>query len=175
MGTGISPCRRSASYRRSTAKRRTRSRFARRVDGISIPNRKATARVAREFRQWRIYPHPSPGKRACRSSGGVCEPARASHDVSMGYLFQTEKPPQGWLFCLEQMTGIEPAFLAWEANALPLSYICIFNLRQLLYRKMFALSMPFLNFMEHLRKTKSDTEKAGSHKDIKLNSRENAD
>ena len=25
---------------------------------------------------------------------------------------------------LEQMTGIEPAFSAWEADALPLSYIC---------------------------------------------------
>ena len=41
------------------------------------------------------------------------------------HLFQTKRPPQGWPFCLEQMTGIEPAFLAWEANALPLSYICI--------------------------------------------------
>ena len=29
---------------------------------------------------------------------------------------------------MEQMTGIEPAYLAWEASALPLSYICIFLL-----------------------------------------------
>lgn len=26
---------------------------------------------------------------------------------------------------LEQKTGIEPAFLAWEANVLPLNYFCI--------------------------------------------------
>ena len=37
---------------------------------------------------------------------------------------------QGYAFgripvVLEQMTGIEPAYLAWEASALPLSYICI--------------------------------------------------
>ena len=25
---------------------------------------------------------------------------------------------------LEQKTGIEPAFLAWEANVLPLNYFC---------------------------------------------------
>ena len=25
------------------------------------------------FRLWRRYPHPAPDKRACRSSGGVCE------------------------------------------------------------------------------------------------------
>ena len=25
------------------------------------------------FRRWRRYPHPMPDKRACRSSGGVCE------------------------------------------------------------------------------------------------------
>ena len=31
----------------------------------------------------------------------------------------------GELFALEQMTGIEPACLAWEASALPLSYICV--------------------------------------------------
>ena len=110
--TGISPkanilsaCRRSASYRRSAPRMRTRSRYARR------------------------------GSR---------------------HLFQTKRPPQGWPFCLEQMTGIEPAFLAWEANALPLSYICIRNLRQLLYRKGVALSMAFLNFVVELRPTEND-------------------
>ena len=35
----------------------------------------------------------------------------------------------GWAFFhsprfLEQMTGIEPAYSAWEADTLPLSYIC---------------------------------------------------
>ena len=29
--------------------------------------------LAELFRLWRIYPHPAPDKRACRSSGGVCE------------------------------------------------------------------------------------------------------
>ena len=37
---------------------------------------------------------------------------------------QKEKHPIGVLFLLEQMTGIEPACSAWEADALPLSYIC---------------------------------------------------
>ena len=27
---------------------------------------------------------------------------------------------------LEQVTGIEPAYSAWEADTLPLSYICIY-------------------------------------------------
>ena len=29
---------------------------------------------------------------------------------------------------LEQMTGIEPAYSAWEADTLPLSYICKYKL-----------------------------------------------
>ena len=29
---------------------------------------------------------------------------------------------------MEQMTGIEPAWSAWEAEVLPLNYICIFFL-----------------------------------------------
>ena len=32
--------------------------------------------LEREFRLRRIYPRPAPCKRACRSSGGVCEPMR---------------------------------------------------------------------------------------------------
>ena len=39
-------------------------------------------RVLREFRRWRIYPRPAPGKRAFRSSGGVCEPMRLQADAS---------------------------------------------------------------------------------------------
>ena len=31
-------------------------------------------------------------------------------------------------FLLEQMTGIEPAYSAWEADTLPLSYICKYKL-----------------------------------------------
>ena len=33
-----------------------------------------------------------------------------------------KKRPEGRFF-LERMTGIEPAYLAWEASTLPLSYI----------------------------------------------------
>ena len=33
-------------------------------------------------------------------------------------------PVWGCAFSLEQMTGIEPAYSAWEADTLPLSYIC---------------------------------------------------
>ena len=29
-------------------------------------------------------------------------------------------------FLLEQMTGIEPAYSAWEADVLPLNYICMY-------------------------------------------------
>ena len=29
---------------------------------------------------------------------------------------------------MEQMTGIEPAYSAWEADILPLNYICVFNI-----------------------------------------------
>ena len=29
-------------------------------------------------------------------------------------------------FSLERMTGIEPAYSAWEADVLPLNYICIY-------------------------------------------------
>ena len=29
---------------------------------------------------------------------------------------------------LEQMTGIEPAYSAWEADVLPLNYICVTNI-----------------------------------------------
>ena len=38
--------------------------------------------ILREFRRWRIYPRPAPGKRAFRSSGGVCEPKRLQADAS---------------------------------------------------------------------------------------------
>ena len=31
--------------------------------------------------------------------------------------------PLTWAFVVERMTGIEPAFSAWEADVLPLNYI----------------------------------------------------
>ena len=110
-----------------------------------------------EFRQWRIsFALPSVSKLP-PLYGEEANPLALRATDDCGYLFQSKRPPQGWSFALEQMTGIEPAFLAWEANALPLSYICIFNLRQLLYRKARGLSMPFLNFVPYLCQTKSDT------------------
>ena len=39
-------------------------------------------------------------------------------------LFQTKRPPNGWPFCLEQDTGVEPAFTAWEAVVLPIYESC---------------------------------------------------
>lgn len=42
---------------------------------------------------------------------------------------QQERPraegerPLAWAFCVERMTGIEPAYSAWEADVLPLNYI----------------------------------------------------
>ena len=46
------------------------------------------------FRLWRIYPHPAPDKRACRSSGGICEAdsraALLSHfSQGSAYMMQT--------------------------------------------------------------------------------------
>ena len=37
-----------------------------------------------------------------------------------------EKDPRLGVFSLEQMTGIEPAYSAWEADVLPLNYICVY-------------------------------------------------
>jgi hypothetical protein len=31
--------------------------------------------------------------------------------------------PLTWAFVVERMTGIEPAYSAWEADVLPLNYI----------------------------------------------------
>jgi hypothetical protein len=33
------------------------------------------------------------------------------------------KHPLSWAYGLERMTGIEPAYSAWEADVLPLNYI----------------------------------------------------
>ena len=41
------------------------------------------------------------------------------------YQIQIKRPPKG-SFSLEQMTGIEPAYSAWEADVLPLNYICVY-------------------------------------------------
>ena len=35
--------------------------------------------------------------------------------------------PVGWCFRLEQDTGVEPAFTAWEAVVLPIYESCVFN------------------------------------------------
>ena len=44
--------------------------------------------------------------------------------------FSKEKPPQRYTVRgdMEQMTGIEPAYSAWEADILPLNYICTVNI-----------------------------------------------
>ena len=52
--------------------------------------------------------------------------ARCAHDLEKRHLFQKGTPsqPRGGSF-LEQVTGIEPAYSAWEADTLPLSYTCL--------------------------------------------------
>ena len=35
--------------------------------------------------------------------------------------------PLTWAFGMERMTGIEPAYSAWEADVLPLNYIGLFD------------------------------------------------
>ena len=78
--------------------------------------------------------------RRCLASGhrarsARCESALAEASrVRRGSSAPIEKAAFERLFLLEQMTGIEPAFSAWEADALPLSYICIkFTLIIILY------------------------------------------
>ena len=40
----------------------------------------------------------------------------------MKHLSNTKAPPDGGAFAFERVTGIEPAFSAWEADVLPLNY-----------------------------------------------------
>ena len=44
---------------------------------------------------------------------------------SLPYFLQKEKHPGGVLFILEQDTGVEPAFTAWEAVVLPIYESCV--------------------------------------------------
>ena len=44
--------------------------------------------------------------------------------VRLPSVFQKERPPVGWSFFLEQDTGVEPAFTAWEAVVLPIYESC---------------------------------------------------
>ena len=41
---------------------------------------------------------------------------------------------------LEQVTGIEPAYLAWEASALPLSYTCKYSVANTVYHTFFTFA-----------------------------------
>ena len=50
------------------------------------------------------------------SEAASAEPAR---------LLQSKRTAFGGPFALEQVTGIEPAYSAWEADTLPLSYTCL--------------------------------------------------
>lgn len=45
--------------------------------------------------------------------------------ASIHHLCQRKNTREG-VFSLEQMTGIEPAYSAWEADVLPLNYICTY-------------------------------------------------
>ena len=76
----------------------------------------------------RVYPCalPPPRKRADALRHFIA-PARLRRRVQLGSssAIKQKVPRMGEIFSLEQMTGIEPACLAWEASALPLSYICV--------------------------------------------------
>ena len=54
------------------------------------------------------------------------ERALRAHEFEKRHPFQKGTPTQsrGGSF-LEQVTGIEPAYSAWEADTLPLSYTCL--------------------------------------------------
>ena len=81
----------------------------------------------------RIYPRLALVSELPDAFAGYANPLALRSACATGspHLCQKEGTQMGAFF-LEQMTGIEPAFLAWEANALPLSYICIFHLADIL-------------------------------------------
>ena len=57
--------------------------------------------------------------------------SRCPSDIRIGWVrlpydLETVKTPhQGCLYCLEQDTGVEPAFTAWEAVVLPIYESCV--------------------------------------------------
>ena len=52
--------------------------------------------------------------------------AQYAHTISQSLSLAPKKTPRtAWGFFLEQVTGIEPAYSAWEADTLPLSYTCL--------------------------------------------------
>ena len=51
--------------------------------------------------------------------------AEAIPFLSCPTMFSYRELPFGWLCFLEQGTGIEPASSAWEADVLPMNYICM--------------------------------------------------
>ena len=50
---------------------------------------------------------------------------RSGRPFDSTYLSQKERPPVRWPFFLEQDTGVEPAFTAWEAVVLPIYESCV--------------------------------------------------
>ena len=53
-------------------------------------------------------------------------PACGRAGLSIPTPSKKESHPNGWLSYLEQGTGIEPAFTAWEAVVLPIYEPCVF-------------------------------------------------
>lgn len=51
-------------------------------------------------------------------------PSGGEGSDSISVTKEAAHPKRGCAASLEQMTGIEPAYSAWEADTLPLSYIC---------------------------------------------------
>ena len=80
------------------------------------------------------FSHPSPTPQAIgklnknpTSSDCVHRLRRAqamSTSSRIRHLLQQKSRPKRAAFLLEQVTGIEPAYSAWEADTLPLSYTC---------------------------------------------------
>ena len=52
---------------------------------------------------------------------------------------------------LEQMTGIEPAYSAWEADVLPLNYICIHPRYYYSTAEMYLSMRVFAKFIDTIR------------------------
>ena len=75
--------------------------------------------------------HTAPlGERRCLAAALPPDDGTPQAAIELGsipfVIYSNKKSHPKVAFLLEQMTGIEPAYSAWEADVLPLNYICTY-------------------------------------------------
>ena len=88
------------------------------LDICAITKARAVAGIRTKARLFAIEPQ------ICFANSPRAHNVRAQF-LKVRHLCQKEPPRGAWGFFLEQVTGIEPAYSAWEADTLPLSYTCL--------------------------------------------------